>query len=146
MVEFAVVAPLMLLIFAFTIEGARLLWAHQVVVSGVRDAARYVARLAPEDICSSGGSLATYTGNLQTIVARSTSNVEILPGSSSVGAVTGQLNCVPGTLRVNPVGVVTVTASVTVNHPFGGIMSFFGGQDVTTITYPVVESARIFGE
>ncbi len=146
MVEFAVVAPLMLLIFSFTIEGARLLWTHQVVVSGVRDAARYVARRAPSDICSAGGGIGAFTGNLQNIVAQSTSNASVLPGSTSVTGVTGTLTCVNGTLRINPVGVVTVTASVTVNHPLGGILSFFGGGAVNTLNYTVVESSRIHGE
>ena len=58
MVEFAILLPILLLVFAVIVEGGRLMWSYQTVVAGVRDATRYVARAAPANICSTGGSLA----------------------------------------------------------------------------------------
>ena len=145
MIEFAVAVPLMLLLFSFVIEGTRLLWTHQVVVSGVRDAARYVSRVAPRDICSTGGSIAGLTGGLATRVAEATSSASVMPGSTSVDGVTGTLACRTAGLRIDPVGVVTVTATITVDHPLGGPFALFG-QPLAPITYTVAEEARVQGE
>ena len=58
LVEFAISLPLILVVSYGTIDSMRLFWTYQAAVAGVRDAARYVARVAPDDICTSGGSLA----------------------------------------------------------------------------------------
>ena len=47
LVEFALLLPIFLLLFAMAVEGSRTFWSYQTAIAGVRDAARYVARAAP---------------------------------------------------------------------------------------------------
>ncbi|AML52377.1 TadE/TadG family type IV pilus assembly protein [Falsihalocynthiibacter arcticus] len=55
LVELAISLPFALLVFGMIIEGSRMLWAYQSAAAGVRDATRYLARIVPRDICTSGG-------------------------------------------------------------------------------------------
>ena len=50
-VEFAILMPVMLVCFGTIVEGARIYWNYQSAVSGVRDAARYLARTTDGQIC-----------------------------------------------------------------------------------------------
>jgi Flp pilus assembly protein TadG len=45
-VEFALVAPIMLVLFIAVAEGGRVLHHHSIITKGVRDASRYLARMA----------------------------------------------------------------------------------------------------
>ncbi len=147
LVEFAMVLPMMLLVFAVIIEGSRMMFAYQSVIGGVRDATRYLARVAPGDICATGGSLTGHAPKLMTIVAQSTTGGAILPGAVTVTAVTPSLACIgtAGTYRVSPAPVATVSAQLQINLPFSGLLSFFGGQAATSITTTVSDSAKVFG-
>lgn len=145
LVEFAAVLPFMLLMFVFIVEGTRLIWTHQLVVSGVRDGARYVARIAPRDVCSTTNSIAPFTGTLANIVSQSSTAANILPGSVTVNNVTGTLTCVNGITRINPAGVATVTADISIQYPFAMVFSLFGNAP-QTLTYTVSDMARIHGE
>ena len=59
LVEFAISLPLILVVSFGTINSMRLFWSYQAAVAGVRDAARYVARMAPDNICTTGANLRT---------------------------------------------------------------------------------------
>lgn len=144
LVEFALVLPMMLLVFAVIVEGSRLMIAFQSAIGGVRDATRYLARVVPSDICTTGGSVAGYAAQVQTIVGQSTTGGVILPAGVTVNSVTPTLNCVAGTYRVSPAPVASVTANVSIPFPFAGIFGLNGGT-LAPITTDVSDSARVFG-
>lgn len=144
LVEFAILLPMMLLVFAVIIEGGRLMWSYQSVNAGVRDAARYLARVAPADICTSGGSVAGYGSDLETIVRETIGGKSIFPTKITVNSVTPSLNCVAGVYRISPAPVVQVTASMTIQFPFSGLFSL-NGQTLGTMTKTITDQSRVFG-
>lgn len=144
LVEFAIILPMMLLLFAVIIEGSRMMISFQAAISGVRDATRYLSRVAPVDICSSGGSVAGYSTQLQTIVSQGISGNSVFPTAVTVNFVTPSFSCVAGTYRVSPAGVAQVTANVTITFPFAGLFPLTGGN-LPQITTNVTDAARIFG-
>ena len=144
LVEFAIALPMMLLVFAVIVEGSRLMIAYQSTIAGVRDATRYLSRVLPGDICTSGGHASAYVSRLTTMVGQSVSGRSVLPVSVTLNSVTPSVACVSGAYRVNPAPVATVTASITVTYPFSGVFLLVGGS-VPTVTTTVTDSARIFG-
>lgn len=144
LVEFAILLPMLLLLFAVIIEGGRLMWSYQSVAAGVRDAARYLARVAPSDICSQGGSVIGYTADLEAIVRNSIDGDSLFPPGISVTAVTPGLICVAGGFRVSPTPVAQVTASLTVTFPFAGLFGLSGGS-LGTVTTTITDQSRVFG-
>ncbi len=147
LVEFAMVLPMMLLVFAVIIEGSRMMYAYQSAIGGVRDAARYLARVVPGNVCATGGSVTGHAPKLMAIVSQSTTGRAILPGAVTVQSVTPALACLgtAGTYRVSPAPVATVSAVLRIDFPFGGLLSFFGGQAASSITTTVSDSAKVFG-
>ena len=144
LVEFAICLPMMLLVFAVIVEGSRLMLSFQSAISGVRDATRYLARVVPSNVCTTGGTLSGYAAQLQTIVSQSTSGASVFPSAVTVNSVTPSLTCVAGTYRVSPAPVAQVTANVTITFPFAGIFTLVGGS-LGQITTDVTDSSRIFG-
>ncbi len=126
LVEFAIVLPLMLLIFGVIVEGGRLMWSYQTVVSGVRDATRYLARVAPRDICSTGGSVTSYGTLLTTIVGQASDGPSVMPEGVRVISVTPSLTCPVGTFRSDEAPVVTVEATVEVTFPLAACSNLPG--------------------
>jgi len=144
LVEFAIILPIMLLLFAVIIEGSRMMISFQAAISGVRDATRYLSRVVPVNICSSGGSVAGYSTQLQTIVSQGISGNSVFPTAVTVNFVTPSFSCVAGTYRVSPAAVAQVTANVTITFPFAGVFALNGGN-LPQITTNVTDAARIFG-
>ncbi|MDW4550593.1 TadE/TadG family type IV pilus assembly protein [Defluviimonas sp. D31] len=144
LIEFAIVLPAMLLVFAVIIEGSRLMFAYQSAISGVRDATRYLSRVVPVDICTKGGSVTGHTTKLTSIVAQSVSGTPVFPPLVTINSVTPSLACVAGTYRNNPAPVATVTANFSISFPFSGVFALYGGN-VTPLTKSVTDSARVFG-
>jgi Flp pilus assembly protein TadG len=144
LVEFAIALPLVLLISAVIIEGGRLFWSYQSTIAGVRDAARYVARVAPTDSCSTGASFAGYTAKVEEIVRDTASKVSLLPSGITVTSVSPVLVCVAGGFRVSPAPVVQITATLEVNFPFSGVFTFAGGG-LAAITTTITDQSRVFG-
>ncbi len=144
LVEFALVLPMMLLVFGVIIEGSRLMIGFQSAIGGVRDATRYLARVVPANICATGGSVAGYAAQLQTIVGQSVTGGAIFPAGVTVNSVTPTLACVAGTYRVSPAPVASVTANVTVTFPFAGLFAL-SGATLTPIVTNVTDSSRVFG-
>ncbi|MBS8225599.1 TadE/TadG family type IV pilus assembly protein [Vannielia litorea] len=146
LVEFAISLPLMLLIFAVTIEGGRLFWAYQTTASGVRDAARYLARIAPEDACATPGDFSGYTARMEQIVRETSSGNSLFPSSITVTAVAPELLCQTVSYSASPIAVAQVTATLEVTFPFGGIFGLMDGlQDLDTITTTLRDQSRVFG-
>lgn len=144
LIEFAIVLPMMLLVFAVIVEGSRLMLSYQSAISGVRDAARYLARVAPLDICVSGAPITAYNAQLLAIVSQSISGNSVFPSFVTINSVVPTLTCVAGTYRVNPAPIAQVTANVTVTFPFSGVFTLVGGS-LSPITTNVTDSSRVFG-
>ena len=145
LVEFALVFPIMLLFFAVIVESSRLLWSYQIAIEGVRDAGRYLARIAPVDICLTGGSVAGYTTALRDIVEDDIAGDGLFPPLVTLNSVTPSVSCVPGSYRTDPAPIATVSASLTITFPLGGIFGLFGSA-LISITTTVTDSARIYGQ
>lgn len=143
LVEFAMVLPMMLLVFAVIIEGSRMLISYQSAIGSIRDATRYLARIVPTDICTAGGSLATYDAQVPAILNQNFGTVT-LPGSVAVQSVRSSLVCNAGGYRVDPAPVVTVSATIAIAMPFSGIIALNGGN-LSSITTTITDSARVFG-
>ncbi len=144
LVEFAIVLPMMLLVFAVIIEGSRMMLAYESAINGVRDATRYLARTAPADLCTSGASVAGYSTQLQTLVRQGVTGRSVFPPAVTVGAVTPTYRCVAGTYRGGNVPVAEVSAVITVTFPFASVFTLFG-RTRATLTTTVRDQARIFG-
>ena len=96
----------------------RLFWSYQAAIAGVRDATRYLARIAPADICTSGGSVSGYAGQLETIVETTISGAALFPAGVTVTSLTPTLTCVTSLgLRQASVPVVTVSANLSIAMP-----------------------------
>lgn len=144
LVEFALVLPVMLMIFAVTIEGSRTFWAYQTTIAGVRDATRFITRAEASQICSEGGSLAHWEPRATTIVRQSSAGTDLFPSSITVSSVTPTLSCVSGDFALAQVPLATVTANLEINYPFAGIFTFFN-LDLPTVNTQVSDTGRIFG-
>lgn len=144
LVEFAIVLPMMLLVFAVIIEGSRVMLSYQATISGVRDATRYLSRVVPTDICTTGGPVSGHNSTLLAIVSSSTSGGSVMPSAVTINSVGSSLTCVSGTYRVSPAPVATVTANITITFPFAGLFTF-AGSNLALITTTVTDRSRIFG-
>ena len=144
LVEFALVLPMMMLIFAVIIEGSRMMLSYESAINGVRDATRYLARTAPRNVCTSGASVAGYSTYLQTLVRQGVTSNSVFPSAVTIGAVTPSYRCVTGTYRGGAVPVAQVTAVITVTFPFSGIFTLVGGT-LPTLTTTVTDQARVYG-
>ena len=110
----------------------------------MRDAARYLARAAPSNICASGGSVTGYTAALETIVRRSIDGDALFPVGITVNSVTPSLTCVAGGFRISPAPVAQVSASLTVTFPLGGLFSLFD-ETLGTVTTTITDQSRVYG-
>lgn len=145
LIEFAMVLPLMLLFFAFVVEGSRLLLSYEAAIAGVRDATRYLSRVAAVDICTTSGSVAGYTARLTSMVGDATTGNSVFVSGVTVNSVTPSYSCVTGSYRQSPIAIAQVSAQITVSFPFAGLFNLLGfaRPDVTTT---VTDRARVFGE
>ncbi len=145
LVEFALVFPVMMLFFAFVMETGRILWTYQIAVSGVRDAGRYLARIAPIDICLTGGSLSGYSAGLMAIVEDDLGGSGLFPASVTINSVTPSIACHAGSYRTDPAPVATVSASMTVTLPLASMFTLFTSAP-TTFTTTISDQVRVFGQ
>lgn len=144
LMEFVMVMPITVLLFGVVVEGTRMFYSYQAAISGVRDATRYLARVAPLDICTSGGSLADYTTDLEDIVRETIDGGSLFPVGITVTSVTPTLSCVTGTYRVSPAPVASVRADLTITFPMAGFFKV-AGIARPTVTTRVTDEHRIFG-
>ena len=143
LVEFALALPLMLVLFATTLDGGRMLWSYQKAVSGVRDATRHLARTAGTDLCP-GGDLASHAPALLRIVRNSVAGQDITPSGVTIVSVVPTLSCPTGTWRNGQVEIATVTATLRITMPFSEVFRLVGGS-LGTFDATVTDQTRIFG-
>ena len=148
LVEFAISLPLILIVSFGTIDSMRLFWSYQAAVAGVRDAARYVARVAPADICDAG-SLEGYETQLAGIIGTTIDGDGLYTGGVTITNVTARLlDCGSFTelgLRQSRVPVARVSADMRIRMPFTEVFEIIGGAGFGTLTTRIVEDARVYG-
>lgn len=144
LVEFAIVLPVMLLLFAVIVESGRMLKSYQAANAGVRDATRYLARIVRPDVCPGGGAvLASYEAQLATIIGENIQAGSVfapLIALDTTTPVVTSLDCSHGNLGP----FAEVSANLVINFPFSGIFSLVGGS-LSTFTASVSDQARIYG-
>jgi len=146
LVEFAISLPLILILGLLSVESMRLFWSYQAAIAGVRDATRYLARVAPADICTTGGSVAGYATRLQGIVETTISGGALFPAGVRVTSLTPSLVCVTSLgLRQASVPVATVAADVSITMPFSQILAVIGLAPAATLNTTVSDRARVYG-
>lgn len=142
--EFAIILPFILLTIFLIIESARIFFAYQSAVDAVRDASRYLARIAPVDICDTGGNVDGFEAELQTRVNGSIGGNPAFPATVTLTGLNASVDCVAGDYRQDPVPVANVSASVQFTFPFSGFVGFFG-EGLETVNSNIDADARIFG-
>lgn len=146
LVEFALTLPLILILAFLSIESMRLFWSYQAVIAGVRDATRYLARIAPADLCTSGGNVTGYATQLQGIVESTISGAALFPAGVTVTSVTSAHTCIASLgLRQASVPVATVSANVSITMPFSQVLRVIGAAPAATINTTVRDQARVYG-
>lgn len=145
LVEFALMLPVMLLMFAVAVEGGRTYHSYQTTVSGVRDAARYLSRVMRSDACITGAEVGDWEQALTQIVRTDQQRKDLFSPGVSVESVTSTLNCIAGDWRGEGAApIATVTATLVISYPFSGLFSLAGGS-LGTVTTTVSDTARIIG-
>lgn len=142
--EFAMLLPVMVLVFGVVIEGARLFWAYQATHAGVRDAARYVARVSNRDICDTGGSLGVSGATLQGLVANAKDGTALFSSGISILSVTPTYTCIDSGLRGGRTAIATVTAQMEITFPLAAIFSL-ANTSYGTLSTSISDQARILG-
>lgn len=142
LVEFSLTLPLLLSLAFGVGEFGRLLYQHQLIVTGIRDAARYLARVSdPIAATAAGQNLAT-TG----LVTGGTARVsywqasDVLVTAPTVANPTDPLTGQPSYRSGGPVTVVRVTT--TVQYQDVGFLSFLG---LTPPTFTLAHEERFIG-
>lgn len=167
-VEFAILLPVLLGTFGAIVESSRIYWNYQGAVAGVREASRYIARVAPEQICGSSGSsdwvpfndsdtvldgdggTLSYSLKVKEILDRNLSKGDgpaELPSGVTLMGRSVSYYCVagaPGTYRTLTVPVVRVDATVQIKLPFATLFRLFGVQ-TEDITTTITDQSRVMG-
>lgn len=164
MVEFGLAVLFLPLIIAIVVAGGIIAATHQAASAGVRDAARYVARLAPPDLCQTPGDMAAeaaaFLGDARIIVterfpvANEQGNFWVLPlavdptdPQSAVVTVSFQPDDATENYTVDGdcVTVVEVRVRLTMDLPFGGVFGLLGGELRDTVTTEIFDRSRVYG-
>lgn len=146
LVEFAITLPLILILAFLSVESMRLFWSYQAVIAGVRDATRYLARVAPADLCTSGGSVTGYAPQLKAIVETTIGGAALFPAGVTVTSLTSTHTCITSLgLRQASVPVTTVSANVSITMPFSQVLRVIGATPAATLTTTVRDQARVYG-
>lgn len=146
LVEFALALPLMILGSFISIDGLRLMWSYQAATAGVHEATRYLARVAPGDICETGASLSAFDATLFTIVNGAGGAETVLGRDAELLGVTTSLTCVADAgLRQARVPVVTVSADLRMFLPLHQVFSRLAGPGSGIFVARIEEQARVYG-
>jgi len=159
LVEFAISFPTLVVIFAIIVEAARMFFAYQAAIGGVRDAARYFGRAIPADVCVTANRWNTWVAATApdtlaaTIVGdKLISGGSVFPGAAALSGanpVTVSHSCPAWTgaqfsSLSTRVAVVQVSADVRIDFPLGGLFAFFGAP-LGGVTTTVTDTSRVIG-
>lgn len=147
-VEFAILLPLMMVVLAAVIEGARIYWNYQSAVSGVRDAARYLARVTNDDICPSATGRADAATIANDIVRRNmgSGSTNLFPvGVTLVGMPAVTYSCLTVSGISDQVPVVQVQASIQIALPLEPLFDYFITFVANPVTSTITDQSRVYG-
>ena len=170
LVEFAIFLPVFVLAFFVIVEFARTFFSYQGALVGVRDATRYLARVAPAALCQNAvsdvdddgnatnpgdflvidGSTGAATAAATPIIRRNMDNETgvDLPDQVLLTGVVTTYECVittPGQYRQDNVPLVRVAATFEVLFPLANILELNGLEKRLKITRTVIDTSRVFG-
>ena len=150
--EFVILMPIMMVCFGAIVEGARIYWNYQGAVSGVRDAARYLARITPEAICGDGANPVWRTlpggaAHATTIIGRNvgSGSTNLFPLAVDVHEVVAEFSCPDLNLATDPTPIARVRARLEIDLPFGTVIEFFGPRGTSQLNSTIVDQSRIYG-
>lgn len=146
LVEFAVILPILILLFGIIVEGGRMMWSYQTAAAGVRDAARYLGRVVPSDLCDTTISLDGYEANLKSMIETNfITKGSVMPSLVTITALeVTRESCTEG-FRVPKVAIVRVDATMNIDLPFKGMLEIVGGRFPEVITTVITDRTRAFG-
>lgn len=157
--EFAISFPTLVVLFAIIVESARMLFAYQAAIGGVRDAARYFGRAIPADVCVTAGRWNAWVAATgpnamaATIVGdKLIGGGTVFPGAASLTGATpvSVTHTCPAWTGAQfaslstRVAVVQVSADVRIDFPLGGLFAFFGAP-LGGVTTTVTDTSRVIG-
>ena len=143
--EFALGFIPLIMVFALIFEFATMLWSHQAVVKGVRDATRYLSRVEnPAD----AGAQAVAQNLLLTAqgLGGGTTRWSSGGGSPMQVNIAAYDSTAVGLRGPATIQVITVGANVQIPIPLSGVFTLFGGTPPTVWTYSVSDSARVYSQ
>ncbi len=144
MVEFTIVAPFLFIVGFGIIEFGNALYGHHVITTGVRDAARYLARFDDPSTRYNDARILAVTGEPGGVTPRlswwGTGNVNITTATvpNPIDGATGERDY----RGPDPLTVVRVSSSVS--YPGVGMLGVLGLGD--TITISVMHEERVVHE
>ncbi|MGJ8546042.1 MAG: TadE/TadG family type IV pilus assembly protein [Sulfitobacter sp.] len=144
LVEFAMLLPIMILFLGMIFEGGRTFWSYQTTVTGVREAARYLSRVAPIDSCATGGDVSAWNAQLSEMIRNSIDGDNLIPTSVELSSVSASMTCTGSGYRGGNVAVATVSATLRIDYPFAAMFAL-SGFELAPATATIRDSARILG-
>lgn len=159
LVEFAIFLPIFVLSFFVIVEFSRVFFSYQGAMTGVRDAARYMSRVYPAEICEGADDADSEV----TSIGNATNNTDIayqiikrnmhdensqFPAKVRIVSVSTSYRCVKpaeGTYRQLEVPIARVFATVEIELPLGGILELNGLPLLPKITGEIADESRIYG-
>jgi hypothetical protein len=131
LVEFTLMAPALLALMVGLAEFGGALRQHHVMAKGVRDAARYLARVEPGGCPPAGATWGTAVGRAQALAVTGTfdaSATPLLPGWTDLSSVTVNVTCVDNSGEIWRGDVSIPIVEVTASAPYQdiGALSFLG--------------------
>jgi Flp pilus assembly protein TadG len=145
LVEFTLTLPVLLALFALVAEGGRVLWHHGLIAKNVRQATRYLSRVAdPTDADAQARAVnLAISGRLEGGKPRLSVWAD---GSTVVPTVVTLDNSAGGLRGPAEIRVVTVTARVPLDYPFAAVLRYFDPDLPATLTINAADHARQYGE
>jgi Flp pilus assembly protein TadG len=143
LVEFAVVLPMLILLFAMAVEGGRTFWAYQTTVAGLRDAARQLSRMADPQDCSAS-AVNKYNATLADILRKTSNGKAIFAPTIRIENVAATLlSCGSAGYR-GKAAIAKVSANLAFDYPFKSLFQIVGLQ-VADLKTSISTQARILG-
>jgi Flp pilus assembly protein TadG len=157
LVEFTIILPVLLALFVLLTEGGRVMWYHQLVSKSVRDATRYLTRVATaEQLCPTTGGVnlvpAGYLANARNLAMRGSLD----PSQPFLNAIwtdlttlQARVDCITngGAYRgASRIPLITVTATVPVDFASARLLTMTGSTPQTLLTFEITDQARHYGE
>jgi Flp pilus assembly pilin Flp len=156
LVEFAIFLPLFLLSFFVIVEFSRIFFSYQGAIVGVRDASRYLARVADANVCVTNPA----TPNNGTVIVPGSRPIardivldsmrnenSVLPANVRLENVFVIVRCVvePDNYRQANVPIVSVSARINIILPLGNVLELNGQPLLPRIRPTIIDESRVFG-